>query len=104
VDERQDLRLEILDSRDCLVQHLCQCGCSTLIDFVREPSDALEDSLVLTELIGLLAPKLNELDRELFEVRFSLGGHVPFIGRRRESMKTRRSGSSCCDTKSARRL
>jgi hypothetical protein len=52
-----------------------------LIDFVREPSDALEDSLVLTELIGLLAPKLYELDRELFEVRLSLGGHVPFIGR-----------------------
>ena len=77
MDERQDLRLEMIDSRHRLVQRVCECGSSTLIDFVREPSDALEDSLVLAGLVGLPAPKLYELERELFEVRLFLGGHVP---------------------------
>jgi hypothetical protein len=58
-----------------------------LINLVGEPPNALEDRFVLPEEIRPAAPKLYELDRELFDVRLSLSGHVPVIGTSLKSMK-----------------
>jgi len=82
VGEGQKLRLEILDSRACLVQFPRERRSSTLVDFVRKLPDALEDPLVLPKHVGLPAPKLHELRRKLLYVRLSLSGHVSLIGRK----------------------